>query len=446
MPAKPTHEELAEPVASQAALIAWLTETIAAWQAQVGALSLEVAELRRQLGRDSTNSGQPSSKDSIAAKARRKAGLSSRERSKDRKPGGQPGRKGSGLQRAAEPDRTERIPDPESCGGCGGLPAGARRLTDGWAQVWDVLPAVLQRAHYELSRLRCSCGHVACGSAPGAQAGSVAYGPNLNAYAVLLQAEGNVPVERAAMLTEALLGVPVSTGFAAKALPRGSARLQQAGFEEAMAQALRAEDVLCGDESPVNLLHKNQDEKGAAVVLRTPDTRLTWYGAIDARSSAELAALPPLRGFTGILVRDDYAGWHSYDPLLAGVQQCCTHLIRHLKGCPASVFHHARGSRVATTLTCTDRQDIRFRPCTFRLEQSWAKKVIDVLRAANTAVRQALAEGRDTLDPDLLAGLRAEYDQRVAIGVSVNEERPWHDGNHPGYRIAARLRDKAEQV
>jgi transposase len=417
--AKPTYEELAELAASQA-------ELIEALRAQVAALTLEVAELRRQLGQDSTNSGQPSSKDSIAAKARRKAELSSRERSKDRKPGGQLGRKGVRLEPAERPDRTERAADPDECRRCGKGLEGARRLTEGWAQVWDVLPAVLERVHVELPRLKCSCGCVTSGSAPGVQAGAVVYGPNLNAYAVLLQAEGNVPVERAASLIEALLGVPVSTGFAATALARAARRLQKAGFEQAMARALRAEDVLCGDESPVNLLHKSQDEKGAerpgsphAVVLRTPDTRLTWYGVIDARSTAELAALPPLQGFTGILVRDDYAGWHSYDPLLAGVQQCCAHLIRHLKG----------------VLLLQER-----------LEQAWAKKVIDVLRAANTAVREALAEDREALDPDLLARLRAEYDQRVAIGVSVNEERPWHDGNHPGYRIAARLRDKAEQV
>jgi transposase len=39
-------------------------------------LRLKVAELERQLGRDSTNSGQPSSKDSIAAKAKKRADAS----------------------------------------------------------------------------------------------------------------------------------------------------------------------------------------------------------------------------------------------------------------------------------------------------------------------------------------------------------------------------------
>ena len=50
----------------------------------------EVAELKRRLGTDSTNSSSPPSKDSIAAKARQKAArqVSQRQRSAERKPGG----------------------------------------------------------------------------------------------------------------------------------------------------------------------------------------------------------------------------------------------------------------------------------------------------------------------------------------------------------------------
>ncbi len=71
---------------------------------------LRVAELERRLRMDSANSSVPPSKEDIAAKARRKAALreSQRERSKDRRPGGQPGHRGSGLAPAPDPDRTAR--------------------------------------------------------------------------------------------------------------------------------------------------------------------------------------------------------------------------------------------------------------------------------------------------------------------------------------------------
>ncbi|MFF3159662.1 DUF6444 domain-containing protein, partial [Streptomyces sp. NPDC057910] len=98
----PSYEELAALVAVQARVIDEL-------RAEVAALRAENAKLKRRLDGASTNSSQPSSKDSIAAKAKKRANLSSRERSKDRRPGGQPGRKGVRLEPAEKPDRTERV-------------------------------------------------------------------------------------------------------------------------------------------------------------------------------------------------------------------------------------------------------------------------------------------------------------------------------------------------
>ena len=60
----------------------------------------------------------------------------------------------------------------------------------------------------------------------------------------------------------ALLGAPVSTGFVARALARFAQCLQTAGFDEAMKAALRAEDVLCADETPTNVIHKDTDAHG----------------------------------------------------------------------------------------------------------------------------------------------------------------------------------------
>jgi transposase len=82
-----------------------LASLVAALIARVEALELENSALKRKLGTDSTNSSAPPSQDSLAAKGKRRAERSQRMRSKDRKPGGQRGRKGSGLTPAAAPDR-----------------------------------------------------------------------------------------------------------------------------------------------------------------------------------------------------------------------------------------------------------------------------------------------------------------------------------------------------
>jgi hypothetical protein len=407
----PSYEELA-------ALVVGLA-------ARVETLEAENAELRRRVGMNSANSSVPPSKDSIGAKAKRRADRSSRERSADRKRGGQPGRQGSGLAPVVTPDRTETLPPPGACSGCGGDLSDAADAGMSWAQVWDILPIVVEKVHYLLPKRRCGCGRTTTAAPPCGAPGNVVYGPNINAAAILLASEGNVPVERTAMLMASLLGTPVSTGFVARALERFAHRLAGAGFDEAMKTALRAEDVLCVDETPTNVIHKNTDEHGQplagsphAVTVRTPDARLVYYAPIGSRSKTAIAALGVMDGYAGYLVRDDYAGWYQFDAQLAGVGQCATHLIRHAKGV------------------------LELHPT----QQRWAADVITVLREAAAAVTDATTAGRDHLDPHLLTDLRQRYDDAVRWGITTNRHRDWPKGNHPGYNLAKRLHDKTDQV
>ncbi|TCJ30466.1 IS66 family transposase [Parafrankia sp. BMG5.11] len=401
---------------------------LAAERAARERLELQVAELARRVGMDSSNSSTPPSKEPLAAKEKRKAtrAASQRVRSKDRKPGGQPGRDGARLAPADDPDRTETAVPPAECSSCRADLSGGRDAGAGWAQVWDLLPAVLEKVHWVLPRRRCGCcGKVTTASVPFARPGCVTYGPHLNGAAVLLVSEGNVPVERAAALIDGLVGVAVSSGFVARANARLGERLDAAGFDAAMRKALAAEPVLCADETPVNLWHKDRGADGAelagsphVVTVRTPAPGLVWYAPVHSRSSKALKDLGVLDGFTGHLVRDDYSGWAQFDAQPAGVQQCLAHMIRHLQG--VWDLHHD--------------------------EQRWARRVQDVLREAHTAVTTATAAGDDHLDPDLLTALRARYDKDVEWGRITNRCRDWHDGNHPGHKLARRLADKADQV
>ena len=161
---------------------------------------------------------------------------------------------------------------------------------------------------------------------------------------------------------------------------------------------------------PVNVI-RNAGEDGAAlagsphvVTVRTPDERLVWYAAMPSRSSEAIKGLGVLDGYRGILVRDDCAGWAQFDAQLAGVQQCCQHLARHLNGVHALHPHW----------------------------QHWAGEVRQILGEAHAAVQEAATAGQTTLDPDLLADLRQRYDQAVHWGEITNRLRGWDDGkNHP---------------
>jgi hypothetical protein len=393
-------------------------------------LELQVAELQRRLGMDSTDSGTPTSKESIEARERRKAERrnrqeSERERRKDRKRGGQPGHAGRGLRRDPDPDERKTAGPPAQCSRCGTGLGGASPAGRSWAQVWDV---TISRSVTEwlLPVLTCPCcGEVTVAAAPaGAHPGSVSYGPGVNMAAVLLAAYGNVPAERAANLISMLLGMPVSPGFVDKANARLSERLDDAGFDEAMQAVLAAEPALGADETPVNVLTPDADPGTGEpatgsphiLVIRPPGGKLTWLRALGSRRHAAITTV--LSFFTGFLITDGYGAYQELLPQLAGIQQCCQHVIRRCR----AVTKLGPGSL-----------------------QSWAADMIKILREAHRLAEEARARG-DPADAELLAKLRERYDEAAAFGITHNRHRDWHDGNHPGYVLGCWLREYAGQV
>jgi hypothetical protein len=410
-------------------------------RAMVHALSLQVAELQRRLGSGSDDSGMPSSKESIEARARRTAerkarreqerGRSSRQRSADRSPGGQPGHPGHGLMRDADPQQRQRVDPPAACRGCGDSLAQAADAGTAWSQVWDVR-VIRWRTEYLLPRRRCACGTTTTACPPaGGLVNGISFGPVLNTAAVALTAFGNVPTERASHLIGMLFGQDVSAGFVDRAGARLAARLAAAGFAQAMRTALLAEPVLTADESPVQVVSPATDpDTGEPVpgsphvmVIRTPDERLVWLSGLASRGYETVIAA--LRTFTGHLIVDGYGAYQRLlsgaGAVLAGIQQCCQHIMRRCRG-------------VA-----------KLGPGT--LQSSWTGDVTSALADAHTEVQAAKAAGRTALDPDQLADLRERYDKAVQTGIIHNRHRDWHgDGNHPAFTLATWLHTHAEQV
>ncbi len=428
-PDQPSYEELAAQNAELTAGVAELLVVVAEQAAMIETLRAEVAALRRQAGRDSSNSSQPPSQDSPAAEAKKKAGQREARRVRPgRAQGGQKGHPGTSLAWAAPPDETVVI-EPGSCAGCGADLSGATGRVAAAVQVVDIPPAALTVTEYQMMRRTCGCGQVTTAPAPArVTGGPVCYGPNVTGAATLLASTDVIGVERAADLMAALFKAPVSAGFVSRCLVRLDAALTAAGFEDALKDALRAADVLGTDETPAPLAAAATSTEGCGnphvYTVRTmractgggPD--LIWYGAAGNRTKASITGFGILDGYRGILVRDDYGGYLSYDDGLAGVQQCLAHLYRYLH----------------------DAYAIDPGP------QVWTRQAGDALREAAVAVRAARDAGRASLDPGLLARLRRSYDQAVTFGISVNLSRPWHKGKHPGLILARRLKRKASQV
>ena len=221
----PEEPGLADVIAEQRELLSRLRAVVAAKDAenQVPRAELDaarererrLAELACRLRMDSTDSGTPTSKEPIGARERRRAERqeSERERRKDRRRGGQPGHPGRGLARDPDPGERKDADPPARCRRCGTGLDGAAPAAPEWAQVVDV-QVTRTVTEWVLPGLVCPCCGTAAVTAPpsGAHAGSVSYGPALNAAAVVLTSYGNVPPERAAHVVDMLLGVRVSAG------------------------------------------------------------------------------------------------------------------------------------------------------------------------------------------------------------------------------------------
>jgi hypothetical protein len=437
-----------------AALVAEQTAQLAEQAVLIKALRVELEALRRQVGRDSTNSSQPPSTDGPGAKAKAKAGGGATGRDAQpspdgqpsagaphrprRKQGGQPGHRGSSLAPVATPDRREPV-EPSCCGGCGGDLAGAPGTVGARVQVFDLPVFSLAVTEYRMMRRVCGCGQATTADLPaGIRGGPTCYGPNVTAAATLLASQDVLGIERTADLMSALLGVAVSTGFISCCLTRLDTALTTAGFEEALKTALGEQEVLGTDETPAPLTDTARTDAARTDTARSGQdcsnphvytvrtmraytgggADLVWYGAAGNRTKASISGFGILDDFRGVLVRDDFGGYLSYDADLAGVQQCLAHVLRYLDDAHA---------------IDTDAQ-------------AWARQVADALRVAIHEVNTARAADRTTVDAELLGRLRRRYDRGVAAGISTNLSRPWHQGNHPGLQLAKRLKRKAHQV
>jgi transposase len=204
-------------------------------------LEAQVAELRRRLGLNSSNSSKPPSSDGLAKPAPR-----SLRRASGRRPGKQPGAAGAELSQVDDPDQVWTH-HPDTCGGCRGslrdaLVTGVQRR-----QVFG-LPEVNRRvSEHRIVSCRCACGTVTTATAPAGVNAPVQYGPDVAAVVVYLAVAQHIPVARVVQILTDLLGCPVSTGWVGTALERTATALT--GFRARLRDALGRATVIHFDET-----------------------------------------------------------------------------------------------------------------------------------------------------------------------------------------------------
>jgi transposase len=367
-----SYEELVELVALQAQTIERLTT-------RVERLEAENAELRRRLGLDSSNSSRPPSQDGLARR-RRSSGSSGGKRGK---PFGAPG---VTRRLVDDPDSTMEC-RPAACGRCDTALAGTAEFSRQRRQVVELAPPPKAMVtEYQVVSLVCPCcGAVTAGDAPAGVGGRVQYGPGVKARLVYLRAAQFLPFGRAAATMADLCALRVSTGTIATVVGEAAARLGP--FLDRVRVLLRAAPVLGADETPAWV------DGGWKYVHVACTQTLTLLHA-GRRTKDDIDAGGVLAGFTGVLVRDGYVGYHHIDTAIHA--ECGSHLLRTLKG-----VHDADPAR-----------------------QVWAEYMANTLLMAKQATEQAATRGQTRLSDEQTSFIRSAYAGAISTGRQANAGRP----------------------
>ncbi len=292
--------------------------------AQVAGMAERLARLERAVSRNSGNSGMPPSADDLPGK--HPAGPEAEARRREEKAGqaARRPRRAPGLERG--PGQEEAAVPAGACG-CGRDLADADDLgVVASHQLVDTPAVTATVTQYDGHAVACRCGRVhAAAPPPGAgEAGTVTYGPDLQAWCVFLLVMHHVPVERCAGIIEALTGTRPSDGFVHSMIARAAKAVR--GVNMLIRALVITASVLCADETPIRV---GPGPKTRKKYLLVACTSLLTYFFLGDRSMKTFDAFvfPDLSA--AVLVHDRY---QNYDAIPGVLHQLCTqHLLRDLE-------------------------------------------------------------------------------------------------------------------
>ena len=265
-----------------------LIALIAALRAENESLKARIAELERQLGLNSSNSGKPPSSDGLKKPARV---TSLRERSA-KKPGGQKGHKGETLRQVADPDD---VVDhyPSACSGCGaGLDPDAS-VGHSARQVFDLPePQPLIVTEHRAHDCRCpACGAKTRAAFPDGVNAPVQYGTRIGAFVLYLLHYQLLPEKRLVELLADLLGVKLVTATIARISQDCARRFRD--FADVVRDHIAAAPVKHMDETGFRI-------GGTTRWLHVASTALLTFYRVCAKRGSLLANV------AGIVVHDHW--------------------------------------------------------------------------------------------------------------------------------------------
>jgi len=277
-------------------------------------LRVENKELIARLNQNSTNSSRPpSSNQFIKPKSLRvKTG---------RKPGGQPGHKGSTLHVRDNPDVTVEHTD-NTCSHCGCDISAETAVLYKSRQVVDVKIMPVVTEHRATSKTCPCCGKVTTAAFPHGVNHYIQYGDTLSSIIICLAKGNYVPYERLSKISKDIFGIAVSSGTLVNIVHKCGKSLNDSMdyIKDQLKQAL----VVHFDETGNRVMGQNWWLHNAS------NKWFTYVRTHAKRGSAATDDIGILPYFKGTAIHDFWKPYFNYSNCKHAL--CNGHILRELNG------------------------------------------------------------------------------------------------------------------
>ena len=352
------------------------------------ALKGENKRLKDQLAKDSQNSNKPPSSDGLK---KRKKTRSLRSKS-GRKPGAQPGHKGTTLKMVAIADHKHRH-RLESCPSCCADLSAVQAHAKDRRQVFDLPKIKIEVSEHQIEGKCCPfCGEEAWSEYPSGVNSRVQYGPNIKALGVYLKQYQMISYQRACDLMKHLFGRSPCPGSLYNAERKAYEELE--AFEVQLRRRLIEAAVAGFDETSLRVEGTNH-----WLHLCSTD-ELALYHIDPKRGREAMQRMGVLPHFDGIAIHDFLSSYYGYD---CEHGACNAHLLREL------------------------------RYIAERFEQTWARQILELLKRINNSRKVKKAQGLDAFSNIETDYFQFQYRQIIDKAFEVNplEDLPLNNRGKP---------------
>ena len=322
-------ERLERQIDEQAKIIATQSERLAILEpleAKVVELEKTIEYLNAQLGRDSSDSSLPPSRDLKTPKPSPESlrdVLRPKDKKNKRKQGGQPGHKGANIKLLHEPNR--RVQHwPTECEACPNfVECSQNAKVESRRYIIQPRVDVDVIEHQRMKMVGCARGmRRLTGTFPEKIKAPIQYDDVLIAIVVVLSVYGAVSVQRIQEILRGMYGIQISTGTI-QTMIEDCAALVRPTVETDIKGGILEALVANFDETSTKV-------KGVKYWIHVAATKLLTYMTIHRKRGAEgTDANGVMPDFRGIAVHDCWKVYFGY--LLCQHAVCCAHLLRELK-------------------------------------------------------------------------------------------------------------------